>query len=46
MCGVFANAPGLYNSGGCSGDCETAVLDPTNYNNAYFEIKSLTLFSA
>lgn len=44
MCGVFANAPGLYNAGGCQGNCLDALQDPSNYNDAYFEIRSLTLF--
>ena len=45
MCGVFANAPGLYNAGGCPGDCQVAVLNPSNYDNAYFEISYIRVFA-
>lgn len=47
LCGDFAGAPAVFNET-CTGDCyQTWVLGPpSNYDNAYFEISYVRIFSA
>jgi len=44
ICGAFAGAPTVF-SQGCTGQCVDLVRTPTNYDTAYFEIKSLKVFT-
>lgn len=44
ICGNFAGNPAVFNQT-CQGNCLDLVQDPTNYNNAYFEIKYLAVFT-
>ncbi|KZT34871.1 hypothetical protein SISSUDRAFT_1009421 [Sistotremastrum suecicum HHB10207 ss-3] len=44
ICGNFAGAPQVF-SETCSGNCLDLVQDPTNYDDAYFEIKYVAVFT-
>lgn len=45
LCGDWAGSAGVYNANNaCSGSCEALVADPTNYNNANWEIASVKLY--
>ncbi|KAF9511049.1 glycoside hydrolase family 16 protein [Hydnum rufescens UP504] len=45
ICGAWAGVASVYNSGGCTGNCVDLLKNPTNYDTAYFEIKSLKVFT-
>jgi len=44
ICGNFAGNPSVFQQT-CQGNCLDLVQDPANYNNAYFEVKYLAVFS-
>lgn len=44
LCGDWAGTTSVYGLT-CSGTCTDLVLDPTNYNNAYFEIRSVRVYT-
>ncbi|GAA5975716.1 hypothetical protein JCM5350_002704 [Sporobolomyces pararoseus] len=43
LCGDWAGQPGVFNPT-CSGVCTDLVQDPSNYDNAYFEIASVRVY--
>ncbi|KAJ6619272.1 concanavalin A-like lectin/glucanase domain-containing protein [Mycena sp. CBHHK59/15] len=47
ICGAFAGVPSLFAStcGSVAPNCSSMVADPTNYNNAYWEINYLRVFT-
>jgi len=45
LCGDWAGSAGVFNANNaCTGSCESMVKDPTNYNNAQWEIASVKLY--
>lgn len=44
ICGNFAGEPSVFNPS-CSGLCTDLVADPSNYNDAYFEVSYLRIFT-
>jgi len=44
VCGNFAGLPAVF-SQTCQGNCLDLVQNPENYNDAYFEIRYLTVFT-
>ncbi|KAH8916508.1 glycoside hydrolase family 16 protein [Atractiella rhizophila] len=44
ICGAFAGNAAIY-SQTCTGTCTDLVGDPTNYNNAYFEVAYIKTFT-
>jgi len=45
VCGNFAGLPSVFTTTGCSGTCTDLVANPSNYNDAYFEISYLHVFT-
>jgi len=45
ICGAFAGAPTVFQATCGTGQCVDLLKDPANYNDAYFEIKSLRVFT-
>lgn len=45
ICGNFAGAADVFTTTGCSGVCTDLVANPRNYDNAYFEISYIRVFS-
>jgi hypothetical protein len=45
VCGAFAGNAQVYSSSGCSGQCQSVVGTASNYNDAYWEIKSIKTFN-
>ncbi|GAA5834858.1 hypothetical protein JCM5353_004902 [Sporobolomyces roseus] len=43
LCGDWAGQPGVFNPT-CSGVCTDMVMDPRNYDTAYFEIASVRIY--
>jgi hypothetical protein len=44
LCGDWAGSSAVFEQT-CSGTCTDLVADPTNYNNAYFELKSVRVYT-
>jgi len=44
LCGNFAGAPAIFQAT-CSGVCTDLIKTPSNYNNAYFDISYVRIFS-
>ncbi|QRW19217.1 WSC domain protein [Rhizoctonia solani] len=42
LCGGWAGD--AYGSSGCPGTCTDQIMEPSNYNEAYWEIKSVTVY--
>ncbi|PRP75636.1 endo-1,3(4)-beta-glucanase [Planoprotostelium fungivorum] len=46
FCGDWADAPGLFNQGGCSGSCASYVANtPEAFKYSYFTVRSLRMFN-
>ncbi|KAJ7113072.1 hypothetical protein C8R44DRAFT_882101 [Mycena epipterygia] len=47
ICGAFANVPSVFDStcGSIAPNCSSLVQDPANYNDAYWEINYLRVFT-
>jgi len=45
ICGNFAGLASVFTSTGCTGTCTDLVDDPSNYNDAYFEISYLHVYT-
>ncbi|MBW0521348.1 hypothetical protein O181_061063 [Austropuccinia psidii MF-1] len=45
LCGDWAGSDGVYNANGqCQGTCASSVKNPTNFNDAFWEVASVRLY--
>ncbi|BGP16205.1 hypothetical protein JCM10213_007063 [Rhodosporidiobolus nylandii] len=45
LCGSWAGQPGVFSQTGIEGDCATYARNPAHFDNAYFELLSISVYT-